>query len=170
VFLKRFLGADDLAVREAWPGLLDRIETLREGGPKSQRQKQLLDLLQSRACKLHEHARDDDCCQSMMEVVEEIVAEGMPPSSPKLRELLLPIIDDLPCGDELPGFRPVLREIDHYLATRPLSSARLVSHVTTAEVSEAARLLSGRSALLIGGTRRPQAQEVLRTALVGRQS
>jgi hypothetical protein len=101
----------------------------------------------------------------MMEVVEEIVAQGMPPSSPKLRELLLPIIDDLPCGDELPGFRRVLREIDHYLATRPLSSACPVSQVTTAEVSEAARLLSGRSAVLIGGTRRPQAQEALRTAL-----
>jgi hypothetical protein len=90
-----------------------------------------------------------------MEVVEEIVAEGTPPSSAKLSELLLPIIDNLPCGDELPGFRQVLQEIDHYLATRPLSSARPVSQVTTAEVSEAAWVLSGHRVVLIGGTRRP---------------
>lgn len=165
VFLKRFLRADDLAAPEAWPGLLDRIEVLLGGGPKSQRQKQLLDLLQSRVRKLDEDACSEESWRSLTEVVEEIVADGMPPSSPKLRELLLPYIDDLPCGDDLPGYRLVLREIDHYLATRPSSSARPLAQVTTAEVSEVARLLSGRSALLIGGTHRRQAQEALRTAL-----
>lgn len=166
VFLKRFLRTDDLADPEAWPGLLDRIEALLRGGPKSQRQRQLLDLLQSYIRKLDEGAGSEESWRSIMAVVEEIVAEGTPPSSPKLRELLLPNVDDLPDGDDLTaGFRLVLREIDRYLATRRSSSVEVTSLEPTADVARAARLLSGRSVVLIGGIRRPQAQGALRTAL-----
>ena len=51
--------------------------------------------------------------------MDEAVAEGLPPSNREVRELLLPVIDELPDRDDLPpGFLLVLREVDRYLATR----------------------------------------------------
>ena len=51
--------------------------------------------------------------------MDEMVGEGVPPSDREIRDLLLPVIDDLPDRDDLPhGFQLVLREIDRYLATR----------------------------------------------------
>jgi hypothetical protein len=97
--------------------------------------------------------------------VEEVVGAGVPPSSREVRGLLLPHLDDLPEGADLPpGFRRVMREIDRYLATRQ-PPAPATSQAATGEVREVARRLSGRSAVLIGGLRRPQAQEALRAAL-----
>ena len=95
-----------------------------------------------------------------------MVAEGLPPSSREVRDLLLPVIDDLPDRDDLPeGFRLVLREIDRFLASRPTSTEAPVAHEPTAEVLEARRLLGGRSIVLIGGMCRPEAREALREAL-----
>ena len=99
-------------------------------------------------------------------LVDEIVSAGVPPSNRELRELLLPLIDELPERDELPdGFRLVLREIDRFLGTRSTPTMSSVLHDASAEVKEAARLLAGRSIVLIGGNRRREAQESLRNAL-----
>jgi hypothetical protein len=98
--------------------------------------------------------------------VDEMVREGVPPSHRELRELLLPVIDDLPDRDLLPdGFRLVLREIDRFLATRSSPTKPSVSHQPSVEVKEAAHLLAARSILLIGGNRRREAQESLKRAL-----
>jgi len=98
--------------------------------------------------------------------VDEIVGEGVPPSNREIRELLLPVIDDLPARDEIPnGFRLVLREIDRFLAARSAPVRSPAAHETSAEVKQAARLLSGNSIVLIGGNRRREAQESLKRAL-----
>jgi hypothetical protein len=76
------------------------------------------------------------------------------------------VIDDLPDRDDLPpGFRLVLREIDRYLAIRTPPQRATPGYVPPAEVKEAARLLGGRSALLIGGSRRREPQASLKRAL-----
>jgi hypothetical protein len=166
VFLKRFLRADDLADPGAWPGLLSRIEAQAGAGAPSQRHGRLLERLRSHVHTLGEGAGNEASWRSVVEAVEEAVGGGVPPSSREVRGMLLPHIDDLPGGADLPpGFRRVLREIDRYLATRPPPAAPAPSQGPTAEVGDAARLLSGRSAVLIGGLRRPQAQEALRAAL-----
>jgi hypothetical protein len=165
IFLKRFLRADDLADPGAWPGLLSRIEA--QAGAPSRRHERLLDRLRSLVHSLGEgDGGDADASwRSIIEAVEEAVAGGVPPSSREIRGLLLPHIDALPERiDVPPGFRRVLREIDGYLATRS-PTATTTSTVPTAEVVEAARTLSGRGAVLIGGIRRPQAQQALRATL-----
>ena len=165
IFLKRFLRADDLADPEAWPGVLARIEA-RSGGEPSQRHERQLDRLRSLIRALGEGGDAGASWRSVIEAVEQAVGEGVPPSSREIRGLLLPHLDDLPEGADLPGgFRRVLRAIDRYLATRPTAAAPAAAQQPTAEVREAARLLSGRSVVLIGGLRRPQAQAVLRAAL-----
>ena len=99
-------------------------------------------------------------------VVDEIVSEGVPPSNREIRELLLPIIDELPAWDEFPHrFRLVLREIDRYLGARVAPTRSPVVHEPSDEVKAAARLLGGTSIVLIGGNRRREAQESLRRAL-----
>jgi hypothetical protein len=94
-----------------------------------------------------------------------LVDDGMPPSTRELRELVMPILDDLPDRDDPPrGFRLVLREIDRYLAARPLPVETSVHHEPAAEVKEVARLLSGRSVVLIGGIHRREAEQTLKRA------
>lgn len=98
--------------------------------------------------------------------MEEMVGDGVPPSNREIRDLLLPVVDDLPDRDDLPpGFRLVLREIDRFLATRMFASKAAPSYVPPPEVKEAARLLEGRSVVLIGGARRRESQATLRKAL-----
>lgn len=95
-----------------------------------------------------------------------MVTEGTPPSSREIRESLLPILEDLPeLEDSPPGFKLVLREIDPYLATRSRGPVGAAFTEPSTEVRRAAELLSGQSVVLIGGIRRPQAQEALRTTL-----
>src|SRR5262249_18901584 len=71
----------------------------------------------------------------------------------------MPELADLP-----PGFRLVLREIDRYLESRPPAAGIVVAAEPTAEVKEAARLLGGKSVVLIGGGRRPNALESLKAS------
>jgi hypothetical protein len=163
IFLKRFLRADDLAAPESWPGLLSRIEA--QAGAPSQLYVRLLDRLRPLVHSPGEGGDADASWRSIIEAVEEAVGEGVPPSSREVRGALLPHIDELPEGiDVPPGFRRVLREIDRYLATRS-PTATTTTTAPAAEAVEAARLLSGRGAVLIGGLRRPQAQRALRAAL-----
>ena len=62
--------------------------------------------------------------------MEEMVGDGVPPSNREIRDLLLPVVDDLPDRDDLPpGFRLVLREIDRFLATR-VARERSISRST----------------------------------------
>jgi hypothetical protein len=83
-----------------------------------------------------------------------------------LRELLIPIHADLPELDELPQrFVLVLREINRFLEGRISPQEVGAPAVLTSEVVEAARFLSGRSVVLIGGIRRPDAHAMLKEAL-----
>ena len=103
---------------------------------------------------------------AIVQIVDQMVAGGVPPSNRDIRIALLSVIEDLPEGTEMPdGFRRVLVEIDRYLARRTSASRKPPSHAPAAEVAEAARLLHGRSVVLIGGTRRREPQEALRRAL-----
>jgi hypothetical protein len=165
IFLRRFLRADDLADPEAWPGLLSRIEAQAAGKGPSQRYERLLEDLRSQVRALGQGANTEEAWRPVIEAAERAIGEGVPPSSREVRGLLLPHIDDLPEGiDVPPGFQRVLSELDRYLATRPTPAAA-TPQAPRAEVAAAARLLAGRTAVLIGGLRRPQAQEALRIAL-----
>jgi len=104
--------------------------------------------------------------QPVIQGIEELVSAGVPPSNRELRDLLLPIVDELPDDEELPkGLRMVARELDRYLARRQFANTPAESPAPTDGVQQAAHLLAGRSAVLIGGVRRPEAQKLLTAAL-----
>jgi hypothetical protein len=98
--------------------------------------------------------------------IEELIGDGVPASNVEVRDVLLPIIDAMPDLEDLPKeFALVLREIDRYLASRPSPGEVVADERPTREVAEAARLLAGRSVVLIGGCRRPGSCEALKSAL-----
>ncbi len=166
VFIRRYLRADDLADPGGWPDLLARIESQGGGDPQARRQRHRIERLRHHLEAVSRGGDADQDWQDVVDAVDEMVDEGLPPSSKDLRDLLLPVIDDLPDRDDLPeGFRLVLREIDRFLASRQSSTETPVAPEPTAEVLEARRLLGGKGVVLIGGMCRPEAREALEAAL-----
>ncbi len=166
IYVRRHLRADDLADPSGWPGLLSRIESITASGQQSRQQKERTDRIREHLEPIHEGGGNDDDWRAVVQLVDESVTEGMPPSNREIRELLLPVIDELPDRDDLPpNFLLVLRAIDRYLATRTPPPKATPGYVPPAEVKEAARLLEGRSVVLIGGSRRQEAQAALKKAL-----
>jgi hypothetical protein len=165
VYLKRFMRADDHADPTRWSELLASIESA-AGGEQSRQQSAQIERVRERLKLAPNDNGIGHDWPAIMSAVDKLVEEGIPPSNREIRELLLPLIDDMPDRDDLPpGFRRVLREIDRFLAIRSLPVRSPASHEPTAEVREVARLLAGRSVVLIGGNRRREAQESLRSAL-----
>jgi hypothetical protein len=166
VYIKRFMRADEVADPAGWYGLLARIESAAAAGKHSRLQELQVERIQNCLKPVQGGAANDNDWLALINVVDQIVGEGVPPSNREIRELLLPVIDELPAREDYPdSFRRVLREIDRFLAARSAPMSTAVAHEPSAEVKEAARLLGGKSIVLIGGNRRREAQESLRRAL-----
>ncbi len=165
VYLHRHMRADDLAAPSGWPSLLARIEQARASGRKSPRQIAELDRIRLHQTEIREGRETEGDWPAIIEAVDGLIGGGVPPSHREIRDLLLPIIDQVPDRDELPqSLRLVLREIDRYLATRPSQALCQPIHEPGEEVKAVARLLGGKSIVLIGGLRRRDSQEALRKA------
>jgi hypothetical protein len=163
IYLGRHMRADDLADPAGWSSLLTRIEEARFSGQKTPLQVSRLDRIRHLSERIRGGKQDEQDWSVIIETVAGLVGDGMPPSTRELRELLIPIIDDVPEMEDPPrGFRLVVQEIDRYLAASPLPVETSVHHELSAAVQEAARLLSGRSVVLIGGIRRRESQQTLK--------
>ena len=169
VFIKRFMRADDPADPARWGDLLSRVEReqSRQGrAGRPSRSSSAIERLRALLDALRKGEDAGEGWRAVIEAVDEIVEQGTPPSNREIRDLLLPVLDEIPEREDLPnGFRLVLREIDRFLATRPGLSSATVAPEPGAEVKAAARLLGGKAVVLIGGSRRREAQESLKRAL-----
>jgi hypothetical protein len=125
VFIEHYMRADDPADPALHVTLAARIERLGAAvqatrGRVKQRRK-LLGKVRHKASLI---ANDPDNSEEqwllLAAIVDELIFDGLPPSNRELRELLLPVIDDLPELPQLPhGFHLVLSEIDRFLAQSP---------------------------------------------------
>jgi hypothetical protein len=166
VYIKRFMRADEVADPAGWYDLLARIEAVAASGKHSRLPESQAEQIQNCLKHVQGKTANDNDWLALINVVDVIVGEGVPPSNREIRELLLPVIDDLPERTDYPArFRLVLREIDRFLAIRSAPARTSLAHEPSVEVQEAARLLGGKSIVLIGGNRRREAQESLRRAL-----
>ncbi len=171
--IRRYMRRDDPADPANWAGLQERLrqfgERLRRGRDRDRRRRHLVNQVRYHLKRIRTDpgADHDYDWRKIVEVVDTVVAEGLPPSNVELRELLLPILDDLPdLGDWPKHFALVLREIDRYLASRPAAPAGGDDEPPpTEDVRRAAELLRGRVLVLIGGEPRPGAEAALTTAL-----
>ena len=169
VYIQRYMRIDDPANPSAWNDLHERIalidtELQRLRKQKKQRQGRLKQC-QYHAKLIREGKQLEYNWQKVINVIEEMVNDGIPHSNSDVRELLLAIVDDMPEMDDLPvGFKRVLSEVDRFLAARPPSTTEAVREVT-GDVREVARLLKKKSIVVIGGDRRPFAHDALKSAL-----
>ena len=171
IYIPRFMRADDPADPAAWADLdarIGQIDTrLQEGRQRQKRRRQAVQRVRFHLKPIlaGDRTDHDHHWAKIVQSVQEMVADGVPPSNVELRELLLPVVDRLPDLDHLPtGFQMVLREIDSFLATRPPTPEQESPAEPTGEARAAAKLLHGRSVVLIGGVRRPHAHQALKAA------
>ncbi len=168
VFVRRFMRLDDPADPANWNGLQERIsgvDAQLEASRKEEKQKaNLLGKGKYHARRITEGHGSADDWQKVVAAVDFLVSDGIPPSNPDIRDMLVPIIDDMPDDLEVPpGFQRVLGEIDRYLATQVPPSAAIAKGVSE-DVREIATLLEDKVLLIIGGERRPHAYEALKSA------
>jgi hypothetical protein len=167
VFVRRYLRKDDPADAARGPDVGRRAAalaaTLRASGDRGRDRQKALSNLKYKAKKL----RTDPSAAAgewprVVELLDELVAAGMPPSNPEVRDALLPVADQLPDDVALgPAAGLVFREIDRYIASRPAAEDAANGEAAPPEVAEARRLLAGREVVLIGGHVRPDRRAAL---------
>lgn len=175
VYIERFMRADDQADPTLWELRIRHAQALKEElsrqGESARTQRKRLDNLRYKLRHREGDPRIDDEEWSRIAVlVHEIVEQGMPASAVELRELLLPVVDQLPLLDELPaGFAQVLESLDRYRTEQQkrLAEEEEADESTTVapQVAEAAALLAGKALVLIGGDERPHIRKALISAL-----
>jgi hypothetical protein len=169
IFLQRHMRVDDPAdpaLSAELAGRLDALDSrLQEARRREKQRRKWFGKVRYEVKQLAADDRErDPHWRTLIKTVDELVVDGTPASSRELRELLLPIVEQVPDLELPPSFQAVLREIDRYLESRPAEEAQVERH-PSAHVLEAARLLRGRKVVLIGGTRRPHIEAALQSAL-----
>lgn len=169
VYVGRHMRLNDPADPSRGAELSARLDAFDEAvqstRSRTKRRRRLLGKVRHKASLICNPDDDEDAWRILIATVEELLADGLPPSHRELRETLAPVMESLPDGEDLPdGFRLVLREMDRYLANRPPSEPTVRAPLS-AEVERARSLLAGRDLVLIGGQRRPGSWQALKDAL-----
>ena len=100
VYIQRYMRIDDPADPTAWNDLHERIalvDTELQQIRKEKKQRQgRLKRCQYHAKLIREGKQLEYNWKKVIDVIQEMVTDGIPPSNSDLRELLLPIVDDMP--------------------------------------------------------------------------
>lgn len=167
VFVARYLRKDDPVDASRAPDVTRRAtalaSTLRTSGDKVRDRHKALSNLKYKSKKLKsDPRRSADEWPRVVELLEELVSGGLPPSNAEVRDAVLPVADQLPDDVRLgAGAALVFREIDRYIASRPAPEEVPNGEAVPAEVAEVRRLLAGREMVLIGGHVRPDRRAAL---------
>ncbi len=161
IFIPRYLKREDRADPANWGDVARRVAELRSQfqtvGDRDKHRAKALNNLRFKLGRLRERpAEATGEWERVLELVDELVAGGLPPSHADLRDMLLPLVEDVPDDPPpSPNVQLVLREIDRYVESRPEADPPARPPRPTPEVAEAADLLRGREVVLIGGQARP---------------
>ena len=171
ILIKRFMRADDAADPDTWPDTAGRIESahLELEASIQQRKKQEagFNTIRYHLKQIADGPTNDHDWQKVFGTIDEMVQDGLPPSNVQLRGLLLPLLAQLPDVGELRiGVERVLKEINRYLDSVQQNSQGKQQQTDheNADVWEARRLLSGQSALFVGGQVNQHAKRSLEQA------
>lgn len=169
IYINRYLRREDRVPADRWPELLGRLALLREQLAETRtkaksREKGLRNLLY----KLRKMGESPGTAAAewprALELLEEVVAAGVPPSNAEVRDLLLPVLDTLPDDQEPgPNAERVFAAANEYLATRP-APVPARAEEPTPDVRAVAELLRGREVVLIGGVERAASRALIERA------
>ena len=169
IFIERHLRVDDPADPHSSAAIRSRIQVAQEACRNSlDRQRQRADWLK----RLHFHTKRVACgngtdhdWQTIAQVADELVEDGVPPSNRDIRDAVLPIVDIAPSSDGFPlAFRLVLREAAKYGAKQDANPPCPNEALLTAEVQAVREFLEGTSLVMIGGESRDHARKALKDA------
>jgi len=169
IYINRYLKREDRVSAENWPDLLNRVGVLKEqladARGKARMREKGLNSLKYKLRKMAESPDNGSEWPRVLELLEDVVAAGVPPSNADIRELLLPVLDTLPEDQEPgPNAERVFRAVNEYLATRPAALIETDGELTSPEVQAVEELLRGHEAVLIGGVERTSARRAIEQA------
>jgi len=103
-----------------------------------------------------EDATVDEEWPRLVELLDQAVSAGVPPSSLELREMLLPVYDRLPRELNVPApVERVFRAIELHRDSQAIDDHAIEDDVPAPHVAQVADWLRGKELVLIGGQRRP---------------
>ncbi len=171
VYLERYMQTADAANPQRVDEFQERLEEVRkELAQKCEVLKQSRKLLQKLRFECRESAKSraafNERAEKLIQVVDQLVLNGMKPSNIELRGCLLPIVDWFEDMEELSeSMVLVLREIERFVSRNVGSSEEAPQEAAFSnEVREVAKALMGKSIFLIGGERRPTQQQAIEKA------
>ena len=174
IFIRRFMRLDDPGSPETWENLQERVTEFESAWENTRGKKSLRKKLLGRIRYKLSHLSGADSAEAshhwtaIAQDVEALIADGLPPSNLELREMLLPFVESFPELASMPkGFQLTVREIDRYLASMAAAesnSEAALEGVVSDQVSRIASLMAGKTAIIIGGDRRPHAAAALEKA------
>ncbi len=168
ILVQRYMRIDDEAEPAQLETLRQRIDVVdakitKSSQSEKERHKRLNQIRYEARKVLSDPASAATHLATIGRVIDELLTGGLPPSHIPLRELLLPVVDQLENAEELPdSVMLVVREIDRYLSLNP-NAEQADNFATTLsdDVSTVAGLLRGKTGLMIGGElRRPKKQSI----------
>ena len=173
ILIRRYMRKDDPADPNQWAELIERVRTLEEHllstRGRAKRQRSIINRVRYHVKLIEQNTSHNPIYdwQKVLDGLDEIVNEGLPPSNRELRDLVLPIAEEIPESLEVPkNVRLVLRELEQFLTSRlPENADTTSTPMLTEEVRQAAELLRARTVVLIGGIKRPLAADALANAL-----
>jgi hypothetical protein len=173
ILIRRYMRKDDPADPNQWADLIERVQNLEERlqstRGRAKRQRSTLNRVRYHVKLIEQNTSHNPLYdwQKVLDGLDELVNDGLPPSNRELRDLVLPIAEEIPESLEVPkNVRLVLRELEQFLTSRlPEIEETASLPVLTEEVRQAAELLRARTVVLIGGIKRPLAAEALSNAL-----
>jgi hypothetical protein len=171
ILIRRHMRKDDPADPSQWESLIERIHELEEriesNRGRAKRQRSTFNKIRYHL-KLIDQNRGQERSydwQKVLDGIDDLVNDGIPPSNRDLRDLLLSVAEEIPETLELPkNVELVLRELEQFLTSRPVVQEETATPVLTEDVQRAAELLRGRTVVLIGGIKRPLAADALTQA------
>ncbi|QDT70383.1 hypothetical protein MalM25_33310 [Planctomycetes bacterium MalM25] len=169
IYVQRHMRLDDPARPDGWDELATRIDQASEAYEKRRRvrshRRKLLGKVAHKARLIADGEHVEESWRILVESIETLIAEGLQPSNVQLRNSLLPILDEAPdMVAEALGFQLVLREVDAFLASRSATEEPEADADPSEAIRRLRKHLAGRSIVLIGGDRRPEACDKLREA------
>jgi hypothetical protein len=164
IYIATGLKLNDPVDPSEWAAIAGRIEDLRQRVAERQqaerRKTKLLNNLKYKASQVAGES-DPDAWKGIVPVIDQLAEAGVQPSRIEIREALLPIADRLPPqAGESKAFGLVLREIERF-RSQPVPPTAATSESPTEDVQKVAKLLSGKSLVLIGAEGRREATEAI---------
>lgn len=170
IFLAKGMKLNDSVDPSEWAAIAGSVHALQQEFVERERAERrttnLLNKLSHKASELLTAVNQEpDGWKGLVPVVEELVAYGVQPSRIEIRKALLPIVDQLPSQTEASkAFGLVLREIKRYRANSIPSKEESRPDVPSEDVQTVAKLLKGKSLLLIGAVERRKAAKAIEKA------